>query len=74
MVVLMTCQHHKLKPQCKGDVRHTPHGVLCYAHEYQAFLRVRCGLDVEPDSYGAENEMPGTIFEQQETNKNAPTI
>jgi len=56
------CLHHKMKPGCKGDVRRTPHGMLCHTHAYIAFLRARCGLDVHEDSYVAVRENVGTMF------------
>ncbi len=58
----MICQHCKLKPECNGEVRRTKYGMLCHTHAYQAFLRVRCGLEVHEDSYGAKDKMQGMMF------------
>ena len=57
---MIQCLHHKMKPECKGDVSRTPYGFLCSAHAYIAFLRVRNGLDVHEDSYVAVRENEGS--------------
>jgi hypothetical protein len=56
------CKHAGYEVDCKGDVRRTKHGMLCGCHAYKAFLRERCGVEVEPDAYGAKSEYEGTMF------------
>jgi len=66
---MSACKHEGYEVECKGDVRRTKYGMLCGCHAYRAFLKERCGYEVEPDGYGVENENEGMMFSEQEEDK-----
>ena len=65
-MLMAHCKHQGYEVECKGDVRRTEHGMLCVAHGYRAFLKRRCGVEVEPDWYGVQSEDEDTMFADTE--------